>query len=112
MEGVRKERSRRRKGERKGSGSHSHIPPLGPHVSVPNEKVGAPGWLSQLIIRPDFSSGLDLRVVSPVPVLDPVLGVKTALKKKKKKKRKQIGFLMDCFKMFQLLIGLLFNIAL
>jgi len=42
-----------------------------------NAALQVPGWLSQLSVHPtlDPGSGLDLRVVSPSPVLGSMLGV-------------------------------------
>ena len=49
------------------------------------KKVGAHGWLNQLSIQLDLSSGLDHRVVSSSPLLGSTLGVEPIKKKKREK---------------------------
>ena len=44
-------------------------------------------WVAQLSVRLDFSSGLDLRVVSSSPALGSSLGLEPTLKKKRKEKK-------------------------
>ena len=43
-------------------------------IEIEGSMVGAPGWLIQLSLTPDLSSGLDPRVVNSSPVLGSTLG--------------------------------------